>query len=630
MKRVTIKDNWNKMTKQFDSDYGQDYDYTTTEKINDKDEIISSGVASYEPGIGGEENPFREILQFSDRLPMATSIFGAVEMPILEGLYPSPVVGYSKVTVRSIHRKEIHDNLTLKSAIGKQVTRYNTAREYPSVSVISPMDKREYHKDPFFSVFYKEAIDRLTISQGFLVETNDMHGKIQSQEAYNEKNELVTGSYHHYINTGKNGLNDKVDFVYGSQSGTVRKGNMGIDMELMTDVRQFEVNSNGFNLQIQIDLLFLAYLTIPIPTIYPFKSVAQNRYRAATCTKLINYHAIEDEITIIDKGSTVSTKTIAYDSETGNPIVSATVNEFDKSVYNVSYPAYWAYSGIGLACQNINRQFTGVDFNNGKIINSNDVEMATFESGDELYITNEPMGKSDGVCAPESENVDKLWVLDKAKNTTSLTNNAKDLFFIDRNGTPFTKKGVDFRIIRSGKRNNLDLTVSAATSLINPIQTVNGESKLKVTSETKVINAAAIDYKEKWQVDDDAFTRYSLKELPQQANLIKNGDFEDASNLQFETGYTNASSTQGGSSPGQIAIRKTINGWNSSSTCGGDDHTSIVGKMLYVDGWNSNSIPSGKLSLNGYLVVWKQTVNIQPHTSYLLSVWIKNIVEPNR
>src|SRR5690606_28616846 len=68
VKRIVVKDNWNKMTNQFTSMYGQDYDYTTIEVIQGETKTISSGVASYEPGIGSEENPFRGIIQYSNKM----------------------------------------------------------------------------------------------------------------------------------------------------------------------------------------------------------------------------------------------------------------------------------------------------------------------------------------------------------------------------------------------------------------------------------------------------------------------------------------------------------------------------------------------------------------------------------
>jgi hypothetical protein len=158
-------------------------------------------------------------------------------------------------------------------------------------------------------------------------------------------------------------------------------------MELMTDVREFSVKSNGFNGQLQVDLYTFALVVIPLPTFFPFKTYVENIYRAVTCTKLINYHAIEDSVIVMDKGSVISTKTIAYDAETGTPIVTKTANEHNDPIYNVNYPAYWAYSGMGLAYKNIDREFKNISFSDGKILNPEINQNEVFESGDELYIT---------------------------------------------------------------------------------------------------------------------------------------------------------------------------------------------------------------------------------------------------
>src|SRR5262249_41459114 len=159
---------------------------------------------------------------------------------------------------------------------------------------------------PAFSFFNKETIDRRTTSQGFLVETNDMHGKLKLQATYSESDENTPLSYtlHTYKNTGANGLNDLVDFVHNDQGVAVSSGNMGVDMELMTDVREFTTTSNGTDVQGQVD--FFSFVPWPIfgIFIYPLQSYTENKYRAVTTTKLINYHAIEDSLIMNDKGST--------------------------------------------------------------------------------------------------------------------------------------------------------------------------------------------------------------------------------------------------------------------------------------------------------------------------------------
>lgn len=517
VKRVVVRDNWKAMKGKYTSAYGQDYDYTTTEIVDGNEKIISSGVASYEPGIGSEENPFREIIAFSNKMPLASAQYGAIEMPALEGFYPAPGVGYSKVTVRSIHRKGTHGTQAVRSGIGKQVTEFYTAKEYPVFSTFTPAKGMEYHYNSFFNLLYKEITDRKVMSQGFLVETNDMHGKMKSQTAYSESDEKTPLSYslHKYKNTGKNGFNDKVDFVHNELGGTVVQGNMGIDMELMTDVREFKIETNGFNGQIQSDFFTFVPWPIFVVPMLPIKTYTENRYRAVTCTKLINYHAIEEEVIVMDKGSVISTKTIAYDAETGSAIVTKTANEFNDPIYNVSYPAHWAYSGLGLAYQNIDRRFSGAGFNEGVLTipgmtaqNISDI----FESGDELYVT----AQSDltGANCINSANVTKLWAYDKNKNNTALTVPVKDLVFIDAKGRLFSKANVSFRIIRSGKRNLLGTSLASASVMVNPV----ASGTLTVNANSKVVTASAIEYKEKWQTDKDVIKRF--KETPNQSTCV--------------------------------------------------------------------------------------------------------------
>lgn len=515
VKRVVVKDNWQAMTGKYTSTYGQDYEYTTTEMVNGKEMKISSGVASYEPGIGSEENPFREIVSFNNKMPLASAQYGAIEMPILEGLYPAPSVGYSKVTVRSIHRKGTHGDSAVRSAIGKQVNEFYTARDYPTYSAYTPLSVMDYNKKPHLSLFYKEIINRRTLSQGFLVETNDMHGKVKSQLAYSASDEKtpLSGSYHTYKNTGKNGLNDKIDFVYNEEGGNVRKGNIGIDVELMTDVREFRTTSDGFNGQIQTDFFTFVPWPIFVIPMLPLKTYMENKYRAVTCTKLINYHAMEDSVIVFDKGSIVSTKNIAFDAQTGASLVSQTANEFNDPVYNVSYPAYWAYSGMGLAYKNIDFEYSGVTFFDGRLTSGHN--QSVFESGDELFIKSMavPVGGCAGAIATQPTY--KVWVFDKNKTNTSLTVPVKDLMFLDATGKPFTANNVALRIIRSGRRNSLGSEVSTATVMGNPVQ--NG--KLVINNASNVVNAASVVFKEKWAVD---CINYNTIRNPYNAGVLGN------------------------------------------------------------------------------------------------------------
>lgn len=511
VKSVMLKDNWNAMTGQFTSTYGQKYEYTTTENFNGAIRTISSGVASYEPSIGGEENPHQSILEVADYLPLGPTSFGAVEMPVLDAFFPAPLVGYSKVTVRSI-RIDTATAKKTRSGIGKQVTEYYTAKDYPVYYSYTPLDAsstKEFHQSSVFAFFNKYVYDYKAHSQGFLVVTNDMHGKIKSQSSYAENDTATRINYteNFYRNTGRNGANDLFTFVSKENGGTAYQGNMGIDVELMTDTREFSVKGTSVEAQAQVDIFYFV-TPIPFPTIWTVNGIAENIYRSVTTTKLVSFRGVLDSILVIDKGSQVSTKNFAFDAETGEVLITRTNNEFNKPIYNTSYPAHWAYSGMGLGYKNIDARFSGINFSDGRITNAG-FDLSVFESGDEILIKSASVPES-GCDQKLASGVQELvWAFDINKNITSL-NTSPDFVFIDARGVPYTMNNVSLRIIRSGKRNMLDAKAATITSMVNPLLS----GKLFFDTSYRVINASAVEYKERWITDNDVIRRLKLVKDP--------------------------------------------------------------------------------------------------------------------
>lgn len=674
VKSIRLKDNWKEMNggQLYTSEYGQDYDYTTTEVFNGVERAISSGVASYEPSLGGEENPFQTMIQVANKVPLGPASYGAVEMPMLDAFFPAASVGYSKVTVRSIKKGVQDPSKKSRSGIGKQVTEFYTAKDYPvyyNNTSLDPASDKQENNNSLNVFFYKYTFDSRALSQGFLVETNDMHGKMKSQASYPENNDKdpINFTQNFYRNTGGNGLSDKFDFAYANQGGVIASGNMGIDVELMTDTREFSVIGTSLEIQGQVDCFPVFGLGPWFPFIWPVSGTSENTYRAVTATKVVSYHSILDKVVVIDKGSQVSTENMVYDAETGNVIVNKTNNEFNKPIYNTNYPAWWAYSGMGLAYKNIDASYSGVDFLDGKIIRGN-VPAAIIENGDELYVTKQtnlpiilptptslngtityscntnssgqgitqlsfsfaspttepirlvfgcvrsyagiPGFKSAEGCGefnfppdvycglyppyPPAYYVDipanttnYVTPFPAGINSTSLPSNTwycptdlntaiTDIYvkvstpatgylsnltiannnivlhnapplntgcilssddaiklwaidgnkFIDKDGKVFTKNGVSFKIVRSGKRNMLSATVATVTSMVSPVK--NG--KLIIDNTNNVVNGTALVYKEKWQNDNDIFKKYDYVYDPQNCtvNTVEdcNGSFE--------------------------------------------------------------------------------------------------------
>jgi hypothetical protein len=616
VKKILLKDNWQAMTQQFTSAYGTEYDYTTTEKFNNQDRVISSGVASYEPSIGGEENPFQTMVQVTDKLSLGPSSYGAVEMPVLDAFFPAPVVGYSKVTVRSMRKGNIPQGMKSRSVIGKQVTEFYTAKDFPVIYRHTSLDAGESNwqatNRSLGSFWFKWQDERRTLTQGFLVAVNDMHGKMRKQSSYAENDPSTPLSYteNFYRNTGTKGLDEKFDFVYASQGGKIEEGNMGIDIELMTDTREFTVKGVSREMQAQLDW-FPAFAGLPwLPFIWYVQTRTQSTYRAVTCTKVINYHSIVDSVIVVEKGSKVKTENLVFDAETGEVVVNRHNNEYGKQVYTTTYPAWWAYSGMGLAYKNIDAIYTNLNFRDGKIINKTPAEQSEmlFESGDELYVVFPGTQLSDA-CSPFLNNLnpDLLWVFNKNKNLNSLTDPNPEFVFMDERGRLFTKNNVSIRIVRSGRRNMLNATVAGTTSLVSPVFENSGTKFLKMDGTKKVLNASAVEYAEKWQTDNDVFRKYkTIQATSTPAELVVNGDFS-AGNTGFNTDYFYSPANNSALS-GRYRVSPSSGGWFSGAV-----NCNNGGNYLQIDGGQS------------FNRVWYQTLQVIPNTQYTFSAYIASI-----
>lgn len=523
VKKILVHDNWKKMTTgpslepgMEDSYYGQEYTYTTTEEVNGEMKTISSGVATYEPGIGNEENPFREVWKWDVKQFLGPTQHENVEMPVTEAFFPSPMVGYSKVSVRSVHTKE---SKNVKSGVGMQQSEFFTARDFPVITDFTPLDgdSRHHHKPSFINkVFNFAKKDYLTLTQGFRVVLNDMNGKPKAQSSFPENDLKTPINYtrYHYRTVkvdGKTRLDNVVPVISGPD-GVVTNKLIGRDVEVMNDFRQHYSYTWAANVPINGDFFSIGGLPLLIPTVFRMAFKDESRFRSATTLKVVNEFGIIESVENIDKGSRVSTKNLAYDAETGDVLISQTDNEFNKPIYQFSYPAWWANSGMEPAYRNIDLTYSGVVFRNGMMDPREDIDMDDFESGDEIFVIDysEKGPEETAACViggfPERlpmSNEFRIWALDRSKDTRNAT---KEFIFIDRYGNPYNAANATIRIIRSGKRNLAGATVGNIVSLANPIRLIGLDNKVVIDDDTKVINASAMEYKEKWRANDQFYS----------------------------------------------------------------------------------------------------------------------------
>lgn len=533
VKKVEIFDNWNRMTSQQQQEarYGQEYDYSTTININGQLQRISSGVASYEPSIGGDENPFRvpHNIYIDKPAAAAPTDYVYTEEPFGETFFPAPVVGYSMVRVTSIYKDK-------KSATGVEETEFYTAKDFPTIVEVTPIDNasKKTYKNRIANVFKFNAKHYVTISQGFKIELNDMHGKIKAQSSYgqNDLSRAIAYTQYYYRLEIDHALFKKLSNevpVVDAATGMVNpKGKIGLDVEVMIDIReQTSVAASG-SAEANIDIVN-AVPPIGLGTIIPLPSKETTRFRSIAVTKIVNRYAILDSIVQMTKGSVVTTRDLLYDAETGSVLLNQTNNEFDDPVYNFSYPAHWAYSGMGPAYRNTSAIFRNVEFRQGRMLYRDGITLFPvkqfFESGDELVVIAKDSldPETSDICDPkhyfysDQVNIRRLWAIDASKGTEK----HEGIYFIDKDGIPYNGVAESVKIMRSGRRNILNAFVGTITSLENPVKEVSGVTRLVVDSSIAVLNASAVRFKDFWKVDSTGYAKDTVGKA-YQAPVVRN------------------------------------------------------------------------------------------------------------
>ncbi|MGN6639751.1 MAG: hypothetical protein ACTHJ8_12630, partial [Mucilaginibacter sp.] len=165
VKKIQISDNWRTMAGNnmpTGASYGQAYTYTTV----DNGQTISSGVASYEPTVGCDENPLRQPVPYVEKIKGALDNFFDLEQPFGESFFPAPEVGYSKVTVTDLNENGIPDP-GLRT--GYTVNEFYTAKDFPVQVTVLPLNQNENKPINKYSFVGANSIDELTMSQGYSI-----------------------------------------------------------------------------------------------------------------------------------------------------------------------------------------------------------------------------------------------------------------------------------------------------------------------------------------------------------------------------------------------------------------------------------------------------------------------------
>jgi hypothetical protein len=483
VKKIVISDKWDEMTNTsgIGASYGQEYKYTT---VNEEGVEISSGVASYEPSVGNDENPMRQPIPYVQKIKGALNNFFNLEEPYGETLFPGPSVGYSKVTVRDLTAT---GNPDPDQKTGYVVNEFYTAKEFPVITQALSNKVNQHGPSGWYSMIGSNSIHELTFSQGYAITLNDMHGKPKASRVFNKKGEEISSTEYFYntesLNAGEFKLKNVVDLV--NEKGEIEENRIiGREIELFTDMREQETSSTGETIGIGVDVFPLPFFGVPgfLPH-WPYKENNEYKlFRSASTMKVIQYYGIIDKIVKTVDGSTVATENVAYDGLTGEALITRTYNEFNRPVYTINFPAYWIYPLMGGAYKNIGTLIPGFDTNEDGVITN----FASFVSpGDELFDIN---------------NGATYWVIESGKDG-DYNNKVKRL--VNRNGNLVSNFTQTVKIIRSGYRNMLTPSATSLVCLNDPIISAGGVKYVSFSKDgdntgMKVLTASATVFDDDW------------------------------------------------------------------------------------------------------------------------------------
>ncbi|AXT51734.1 hypothetical protein D1818_13105 [Aquimarina sp. BL5] len=535
VKRLLLKDQWSKMLEipddssnidRYAKSYGQNYSYRL-------DNGSSSGVATYEP-FGSKENPFIEPFynQGDKTRPQEVNY---VEKPFGEAFFPSAKITYSKVSVSNY--KPL-DNISVHGT-GKVEHEFFTSKDFPTITDYTDIDSPENwesNSDEIFSAVGNvikglvglnvSVKSKLTLSQGFVVHTNDMDGKMKSQNVFNELGEFISGAEYKY-STKENDetkLNNELTTI--DKNGNVSNNEIGMHYDVVTDFRESYSKSNVFGVQGNVAGFFIGIFPIIIPKGVPERSENTNILHTTTTTKVIHTTGILKEKIVRDLGSEVRTSNEAWDASTGQVLLTKTVNEYDDQYYNFNFPAYWGYYTMGQAAQNFG--MTGEFHKDGNLFGlvNNQTAKEFFTLGDEILV-------DDGY------NPMRLWVV-------GFDQSGRKMMLMNREGNIINEQlqdNVKFKVIRSGYRNLQTAQMASITMMDNPIEGKLGgkinnadfiQTENSSVANKRIVNASAVMYDDFWNSQCECGLDYLTQEDLKNQSVVNYGFNPYLNNLKGE------------------------------------------------------------------------------------------------
>ncbi len=479
---VELSDNWNSMASPGTSiSYGIRYDYTMTD---DNGHLISSGVASYEPEIGNEENPFHQPMDYTEKVEWGLDRYHFMEKPFGESYFPAPSVGYSQVKATSYGADYSNQQQpVIRMNTGYTLSQFYTARDFPTQVDYLPLQELNYENDLTLLLFAAQYTNRVTTSQGFKVITNDMHGKQKSIQTVDNNGNLITSTQYFYNVNDQNAqektLNNTV-LALDAYNEIVPSGILiGTDAELVTDMRESSSTDQGTSVGVYPGGMW-AFIPIPYVGFNYNASSSLRTYNSASTIKVIHQYGLLQEVRTTQNGSTLTADNLLWDAQTGEVLLTRNQNEFNDYTYTLNYPAHRAYDGMGSAYENLGGIFSGFQTDAGGTLAGTPYDPALYNTylspGDEL-VDIDPNTYSHG------------WLMQSANGT---------FHFIDSTGNFIANANGTYMVVRSGRRNMLNASAGSVVMMNNPLVAGGAGYILQDNVNQNILDAKAVAYKDEW------------------------------------------------------------------------------------------------------------------------------------
>lgn len=508
VKTVRMKSNWYAMSSSTvvanTETMGQEYDYskpeTTDSYIGGRsgNEQISSGVATYEPIIGGEENPWRELKPISMKKRQMPGLSSFYDYPQGESFFAGASITYSRVKVRNIVEDQNAPNN------GTTIHQFYTSRDFPVKVKSTSVEKNRF--TPSFSIpfFFSASLKALTMTQGYSIELNNMNGRHRATWYLGEEESEEPGDDNTY-------LHGQVTKYFTDQSGGVqsivpimdRTGNeydtqeLGVTQDVYCETRSTRSFVAGLRGNMNMDVSTAPPVPVfGIPTMWANGTMKEENFRSSVVTKLTSRMGFVREAITYADGTMTKVINKAFDPLTGAVLKSESQNEFKDPIYNQSYLARWLHKDMEASYQNYRTLLTevqyGVSIDGYKILQADNVT-GSATIGDYLM-------HGDEVVITRTQESNGRYVTDLVRTWFRLfvfEDDAGDFHLITEDGTPYTPgEGLNILVINPARKNLLGAGLGQVTTHGEPFLNAGGE----VNINADVIGGSAVEYKDDWNL----------------------------------------------------------------------------------------------------------------------------------